>query len=89
MKSSSPLPYDLTENDVWSYSFKTRDGIVYHAYFIDFSNYHPAFSDVRGLCFTEDYTLYVSIYLHKANPRMWELVSAFYDLVKNDLYPID
>ena len=42
---------DLTENDVWSYSFKTRDGIVYHAYFIDFSNYHPAFSDVRGLCF--------------------------------------
>lgn len=39
--------------------------------------------------FTEDYMLYVSIYLHKANPRMRELVSAFYDLVKNDLYPID
>lgn len=38
---------------------------------------------------TEDYTLYVSIYLHKGNPRLQELVTAFYDLVKNDLYPVD
>lgn len=160
MESSSPLPYDLTRNDAWSYSFETRDGIVYHAYFLDFSKYHPSFLDVytfniepeqamphpidnriaativhilelffqerqramlmvcdnldgkeekrkslfarwfirhndgnlrmyEASVFTEDYTLYVSIYLHKANPRLRELVAAFYDLVKNNFYPVD
>lgn len=37
----------------------------------------------------EDYILYVSIYLRKDNPQSKELVSAFYDLVKNGFYPVD
>ena len=160
MESSLLLPYEIHEDSAWNYSFKTRDGIIYHAYFIDFSYYHPAFSEVytfniepekdtphpidnriaativhilklffaekqramlmvcdnldgkeekRRTLFTrwfvrhndgmllkydasaitEDYTLYVSIYIHKQNSRLQELVKAFYDLVKNDLYPID
>lgn len=159
MELNSQLPYEITEEAEWNYSFTTKHGIVYHAYFIDFSNYHAAFTDVytfniepdsetphpidnriaytivhilkrfftvkqramlmvcdnmdgkerkRELLFarwfaqyndgrllkydastsTEDYMLYVSIYLHCENPRRPELVSAFYDLVKNNLYPI-
>ncbi len=38
---------------------------------------------------TEDYVLYVSIYIHKENPNKRELISAFYDLIKNNLYTID
>ena len=160
MESSLQLPYELVEEGDWNYSFKTKHGVIYHAYFIDFSHYHPAFTDVytfniepecdtphpidnriavtivyilkrffeekhramlmvcdsldgkeekRKTLFsrwfirhndgsirkydasaiTEDYALYVSIYLHKENPRLSELVAAFYELVKNDLYPID
>ncbi|WP_233577234.1 DUF6169 family protein [Parabacteroides sp. TM07-1AC] len=36
----------------------------------------------------EDYTLYVSLYIHKQNRNEQQLVSAFYDLVNNNLYPI-
>ena len=43
--------------------------------------------DASGL--DEDYTLYVSIYLRKDNPQSHLLISAFYDLVKNGLYPIE
>ncbi|MBD9093734.1 MAG: hypothetical protein EGQ20_14560 [Bacteroides oleiciplenus] len=160
MESNSQLPYQITETSDWNYSFITKHGIIYHAYFIDFSNYHPYFSEVytfniepetesphpidnqiaitiahilkvffsakeramimicdnldgkeakRELLFsrwfcryndgsilkydasttTEDYLLYVSMYLHKENPLRKQLMSAFYDLVKNDFYPIE
>lgn len=46
MESNSLLPYDIVKEGEWNYSFITKHGIVYHAYFIEFSNYHPAFSDV-------------------------------------------
>ena len=36
-----------------------------------------------------DYLLYVSIYLNKNNSKRNVLVQAFYELVKNNLYPID
>ncbi len=38
---------------------------------------------------TEDYTLYVSLYLHKHNEDSQQLISAFYDLVKNNFYPVE
>ena len=160
MESSLPLPYDIVEESDWNYSFKTKHGIVYHAYFIDFSIYHPTFDNVytfniepesdrphsidnriamtivsllrifftrndhamimvcdnldgkekkRRLLFSkwysvyndgsiikydastqiDDYLLYVSIYLNKNNSKRNVLVQAFYELVKNNLYPID
>ena len=148
MESSLPLPYDIVEESDWNYSFKTKHGIVYHAYFIDFSIYHPTFDNVytfniepesdrphsidnriamtivsllriffsrndhamimvcdnldgkekkRRLLFIkydastqiDDYLLYVSIYLNKNNSKRNVLVQAFYELVKNNLYPID
>lgn len=46
MELSSQLPYEVTEESEWNYSFITKHGIVYHAYFIDFSIYHSAFNDV-------------------------------------------
>ena len=160
MESNSLLPYNIVKEGEWHYSFITKHGIVYHAYFIDFSNYHHAFGDAytfniepettishpidnriaqtvveilrrffkvrehamimvcdnmdgkeekRERLFSrwfirhndgsiikfdastsdEDYTLYVSIYLRKDNPQSQELISAFYDLVKNGLYPVE
>lgn len=159
MVSSLQPHYEVIEDGEWNYSFVTKHGIVYHAYFIDFSVYHPNFSDVytfniepetdaphpidngisctiayilkqffavkeramimvcdnmdgkeekRRLLFskwflkyndgsvikydaaavTDDYHLYVSIYLNKENLERERLVSAFYDLVKNNFYPI-
>lgn len=159
VSSSRPL-YEVTEEGEWSYSFITKHGIVYHAYFIDFSVYHSDFSDVytfniepetniphpidngiaytvayilklffavkeramimvcdnmdgkeekRRLLFskwflkyndgsiikydaatmTADYQLYVSIYLNKEHSERDALISAFYDLVKNNFYPVD
>ena len=46
MELNSLCPYELVKEDEWNYSFVTKHGIVYHAYFIDFSNYHPAFGNV-------------------------------------------
>lgn len=160
MESNSQCPYDIKLDGEWNYSFTTKHGIIYHAYFIDFSNYHEAFNNVytfniepqndtphpidnrialtiieilkrfflvkenamimicdnidgkeekREHLFSrwfirhndgsivkfdasvldEDYTLYVSIYLRKDNPQSHLLISAFYDLVKNGLYPIE
>ena len=160
MEYDSLHPYEVTEDGAWNYSFTTKHGIVYHAYFVDFSVYHPSFSEVytfniepetdtphpidnriaqtvayilkqffaakqramlmvcdnldgkeekRRMLFvrwfrqhndgsvqkydasatTDDYVLYVSIYLHRENPRSEELVNAFYDLVKNNLYPVE
>ena len=155
------LPYDIAEESEWNYSFVTKHAIVYHAYFIDYSIYHPAFCEVytfniepetdtphpidtrialtivqilklffavkeramimvcdnldgkeekRRLLFskwflryndagkiikfdasasTEGYQLYVSIYLNKENQQKDVLIAAFYDLVKNNFYPID
>lgn len=160
MASSLQPLYEVIEEGEWNYSFTTKHGTVYHAYFIDFSVYHPDFSDVytfniepetdaphpidngiahtvvyilklfftvkkramimvcdnmdgkeekRRLLFskwflkyndgsiikydaatvTDDYQLYVSIYLNRENSEQGSLVSAFYDLVKNSFYPID
>lgn len=38
---------------------------------------------------TEDYILYVSIYIRRDNPNNQKLVAAFYDLIKNGFYPIN
>lgn len=38
---------------------------------------------------TEDYVLYVSLFVHKDNTRKSEIVSAFYELVRNNMYPIE
>ena len=38
---------------------------------------------------TDDYMLYVSLYIHRDNPDARQLVAAFYDLVKNNLYPLE
>ena len=160
MDSNLPLPYKVTEEGDWNYSFVTKYGIKYHAYFLDYSVYHPDFTNVyvfniepetdaphpidrqialtivdilkqfflqienamimicdtldgkeekRELLFSrwflkyndgsiikydassenEDYTLYVSLYLRKDNSDAKRLVAAFYDLVKNNLYPVE
>lgn len=159
MESDSQTPYKIQEEEDLTYSFTTKHGITYHAYFLDYSNYHPAFSNVytfniepeneiphpidrrialtvahllrqffkhnenamimicdnldgkelkRERLFsrwflqyndgnimkydassvTEDYTLYVSLYLHKSNVNVRQLVNAFYEVVKNNLYPL-
>ena len=46
MELNSQCPYNITREGEWNYSFITKHGIIYHAYFIDFSNYHPAFDNV-------------------------------------------
>ena len=38
---------------------------------------------------TDDYVLYVSLFMHRDNPNARQLVNAFYDLVKNNLYPLE
>lgn len=159
MESNLQLPYNLHAEDEWNYSFTTKHGIKYHAYFIDISSYHPHFDEVytfniepesnephhidnriavtvidiltrffsekqramlmvcdnldgkeqkRELLFsrwfskyndgtllkfnasvdTEDYTLFVSIFLRKDHPDGQGIVKAFYELVTNEMYPI-
>ena len=46
VESDLQHPYDVIEEQGLTYSFITRHGIVYHAYFIDFSCYHQAFKHV-------------------------------------------
>ena len=46
MESNSLLPYKIAEEADLTYSFTTRHGITYHAYFLDYSCYHPAFTNV-------------------------------------------
>ena len=46
MESNLQCPYNIIKEGEWNYSFVTKHGIIYHAYFIDFSNYHPVFNDV-------------------------------------------
>ena len=154
-------PYSFRLDGDKHYVFTTDAGIVYHAYFIDFSMYAPHFEEVymfniepevdttnapldvrishtivrilslffanhqnsmimvcdsvdgrerkRNMLFdrwyrhyatsditkydasaeTEDYMLYVSLFVHKDNARKSEIVSAFYELVRNNMYPID
>lgn len=38
---------------------------------------------------TEEYQLYVSILLSSFHPQKDKLIAAFYELVKNELYPVD
>ena len=160
MESNSLHPYKIAEEADLTYSFTTRHGITYHAYFLDYSCYHPAFANVytlniepeedtphpidkrialtiihilrqffsrnenamimicdnldgkeqkREMLFsrwfmqyndgsickydassaTDGYMLYVSLYIHRDNPNARQLVNAFYDLVKNNLYPLE
>lgn len=159
MESNLQLPYKVLKSAEWDYTFTTKHGIIYHAYFIDFNSYHPNFRNVytfniepasnephpidtrialtvvsilmeffttkenamimvcdnldgkekkREILFqrwfknyndgrlvrfdasanTEDYTLYVSIYLRKDNPKISQLIQSFYELIGNDMYPI-
>ena len=153
-------PYEIIEEAEWSYSFKTKHDIIYHAYFIDYSPYHSQFTDVFSFIIepesdqphpidnqiavtvifilkqffsvkeramlmicdtldgkeekrkqlfnrwydkynirheiqkfdasaeTEDYKLYVSIYINNNNENKQKLISAFYELVSNDFYPL-
>lgn len=37
----------------------------------------------------EYYTLYVSLFVHEHNPHIRDLVAAFYELVKRNMYPLD
>ena len=160
MESNSLHPYEIAEEADLTYSFTTRHGITYHAYFLDYSCYHPAFANVYtfniepeedtphpiGKCIaltiihilrqffsrnenamimicdnldgkeqkremlfsrwfmqyndgsirkydassaTDGYMLYVSLYIHRDNPNARQLVNAFYDLVKNNLYSLE
>lgn len=36
----------------------------------------------------EDYKLYVSMFIHRKNPELRELISAFNELVRTDLYEL-
>ena len=38
---------------------------------------------------TEEYQLYVSILLCSSHPRKEKLIAAFYELVKNEFYPVE
>ena len=38
---------------------------------------------------TEEYQLYVSILLSSSHPRKEKLIAAFYELVKNEFYPVE
>ena len=38
---------------------------------------------------TEGYQLYVSILLSSSHPRKEKLIAAFYELVKNEFYPVE
>ena len=160
MESDSLRPYDSKDEADLTYSFVTKHGITYHAYFLDCSFYHPALTDVytfniepeenvphpidrrialtirhilrqffnnnenamimvcdsldgkelkRARLFsrwfmqyndgniqkydassaTEYYMLYVSLYIHRNNPNIRQIVNAFYELVKNNLYPVE
>lgn len=153
------LPYDFHLDGDMRYTFTTVDGIVYHAYFIDYGAFFPNFPSVymfniepetevphpidirishtivkilslffendlntmimvcdntdgreykRNLLFErwyqrygasqiakydasvedEDYMLYVSLFVHAHNPLRKDIVSYFYDLVRNNMYPI-
>ena len=46
MESDSLCPYSLKEEGDKAYSFITKHGITYHAYFLDYSVYHPEFKNV-------------------------------------------
>lgn len=46
VESNSLHPYEIAEEADLTYSFTTRHGITYHAYFLDYSCYHPAFANV-------------------------------------------
>jgi len=59
-----------------------------------FSKWYSAYNDGSIIKYDastqiDDYLLYVSIYLNKNNSKRNVLVQAFYELVKNNLYPID
>lgn len=59
-----------------------------------FNRWYKRFNTGELLAFNamtenDDYTLHVSLYVMKNNCRMREIIDAFYELAKNDLYPMD
>ncbi len=76
MESNSLLPYEIIKENEWNsrWFVHHNDGSI--------MKFDASTSD-------DDYILYVSIYIRKDNSQLHELVAAFYDLVKNDFYPID
>lgn len=157
--SSLLHPYSYVIDGDMRYTFTTVDGVVYHAYFLDYSALFPDFPNVymfniepesnephpidvrishtivsilsqffennlntmimvcdnidgkerkRNALFerwyqnygtshivkydasveTEDYMLYVSLFVHGSNPLRKDIVSYFYELVRNNMYPI-
>ena len=162
MESNLPSPYKIIETEDFDYTFVTKDGIVYRAYFLDVSYLHPQFSDAYSFniepigdvsstkhpidqrigitiasilkeffrknensmlmaCDNTDgkedkrrmlfdrwydhynnsslikldaalendvYKLHVSMYIGKTNPRLEQLISAFNELIKTDLYEL-
>lgn len=45
MDSNLPNPYNVVKTEDFDYTFVTKDGIVYRAYFLDVSYLHPEFTD--------------------------------------------
>lgn len=45
MDSNLLNPYKVIETEDFDYTFITKDGVVYRAYFLDVSYLHPQFSD--------------------------------------------
>lgn len=45
MELNSLNPYDIVEDNPLGYRFVTKDGITYHAYFLNVSYLHPAFTN--------------------------------------------
>jgi hypothetical protein len=157
MDLSSLRPYNFHQNGL-DYTFVTDFGVIYHAYFIDYSSQFPDLQNIfsfniepegeparefdiriqhtivtilasffsnntnvmlivcdstdgrerqRKILFdrwylryhtsdiikydasleTEDYMLYVSLLIHSANPNLKQAVDAFYNLVRNNMYP--
>ena len=129
MESNSLHPYKIAEEADLTYSFTTRHGITYHAYFLDYSCYHPDFANVYTFniepeqdtphpidkrialtvihilrkFFSRNENAMIMIcdnldgkeqkremlFMHRDNPNARQLVNAFYDLVKNNLYPLE
>ena len=162
MDSNLLNPYKIIETEDFGYTFVTKDGVAYRAYFLDVSYLHPQFSDAYSFniepvgsanstrhpidrrigltiasilkeffkknensmlmaCDNLDgkeykrrklfdrwydnyndnslikldaalendvYKLYVSMYIGKANPRREQLILAFNELIKTDLYEL-
>ncbi len=162
MDLNSLNPYEIIEENELDYSFRTKDGIIYRAYFLSASHLHHNFTDAYSFSIepvgdteetkhpmdvrismtiasilkeffrknensmlmvcdnidgreekrrnlferwyaiynnqsiikldasleNEDYRLYVSIFINRKNPKKEELIQAFNELIRTDLYEL-